>query len=492
MPPVRSLDRRGERNPRETNMPGLFEIDSEGWKAQQKGRDPWELIREVIQNALDEEAHIYVRINSRQRKVTVEDRGSGFENLSDAYTIFGGDKGADPKKRGRWGRGLKETVGGAERVVVMTPDGTVEFQVRENERIEHDRTYDKGTKVVVENSEWSKEQMDEIKEYVFKLWAPEGQDITVDLKGGRKVKRDRWEPDFVTSEYLTTVIVEDGVMKHDKRRTEVHVRRADGGEGDGRVYEMGIPVTMNEPFPYWVDVQQKIPMAEQRNEPDRSWLKSFRPRLLNTVAGDMTADELKADWVGEALSSHRIDPSTNQTYVNKVLNPDGKKAVVSSTDQADDICRNYGYTVLDTSRMSSGPARAASRVLPDSAVKAQELHEKNERKVEPTEEQRQFKRYAASVARFLGHDNVAIETWEIDPSFEGEMVKADANTTEERIRLNVKANRWEEVNESTFGTLVHELAHLGAGTGAHGEEWYSTMQDYFAKLAMADRDFSEP
>lgn len=459
---------------------GLFEIDSEGWKTQQKGREPWEFVRELIQNALDTEADIFIRVNTRRRKVTVEDSGQGFEDLSDAYTIFGGDKGEDPTKRGRFGRGLKETVGGAERVMVMTPDGTVEFDVPENERTEHDRTFSGGTRVVMENSEWSKEDMENIKDYVFKLWPPEGQKIIVDLKGGERMERERWEPDHSVRMNLQTVVVDAGVMTHEDRRARVDIKRADKGTGDGRIYEMGIPVSLNEPFPFYVDIQQKVPMAEQRNEPDSDWVKDFRPRLLNVMVDEMSKVDLRQDWVMEALSHYIIRSSTQRKFVDKVLSDDDKPSVLSGSREADDKCRNYGYNVIDGAKLAAGAESAAKLALPDADTKARELSDDNQQYIDPTPAQREFIEFAEGIAEELGYEDVTFETWTIEPVLGEDVPYAECDNGNRKVKLNVFVRDWDEVSADTVGTVVHELSHFD--TFGHGKEWYTKLQDNFAEL----------
>lgn len=463
----------------------MFEIDDEGWIAQQRGREPWELVREIIQNALDTETDIVVNVDTRKRKVVVKDNGE-FENLQDAYTIFGGDKGSDPTKRGRWGRGLKEVVGGAEKVIVMSPEGRVKFDVPNRERTEDDLSTRSGTKVVVSNSEWSKEQMDGIKEYLFKLWPPEGQSIQLSLKGGSLEERDRWQPHFETRMRLKTVIVENGVMTTEDRRGEVHIRKAEGGEEDGRVYEMGIPVTMDKEFPYWVDVQQKIPMAEQRNEPDSEWMNRFEPKLLNTVIDDLSDRELRASWVEEALAGPYCNVSTRREFAERVLQDEDKAGTVTrGAEAANDKCRNHGYQVLDTSKLSRGASRAAKNAFSSAEDVAKQIHESQEERVEPTEEQEEFIEFAKEIATELGHGHVRFETWEIQPSFNGDMpVAMNAGGL---IKLNTVAHDWEEVNQDTLGTVVHEISHeVGEG---HSETWYNHMQDNFARLLMEHADF---
>ena len=86
-----------------------FTVSHLGMREQHQGRDPWELMKELIQNAWDEapEATVcQVTIEPDKKghtQITVEDDGPGFADIADAYTLMKPTpKRADPKKRGRF------------------------------------------------------------------------------------------------------------------------------------------------------------------------------------------------------------------------------------------------------------------------------------------------------------------------------------------------------------------------------------------------------
>lgn len=460
----------------------LFEIDDAGWIAQNRGRDPWELLREAVQNALDTGEDVKVAIDSRQRKIIIKNKGEGFNNLSDAWTIFGGDKGSDPTKRGRYGRGLKELVAGAENVKVFSTGGSVEFDVSNRERIDLGRTISEGTKIIAHNSEWSKEQMDNMKEYIFSLWAPENQKILVDLKGGRMQENEREMPDHTCRMRLKTVKVEDGVMHKTRRTTDVHIRKVK--EGDGRLYEMGIPVNMGEEFPFHADVQQKIPMAEQRNEADSAFLERFRVEMLNECYTMLSKKELRAGWVQEALQDFHCDVEVKQHYVEEVVKEAGKKEVVVASDNQhyNDKARNHGFQVVDTAKMNRGNQKAVRQVCRTADEVAEDLYERTQTPVEPTPEQEAFIEEAEQLAREVGYTGLTFETWEIDPTLDGQNTRAD-HSGDGTIRLNVNELDWETMDASAVGIIGHEIAHE-RGTG-HDRDWYQEMQRILSEWAVS-------
>lgn len=460
---------------------GLFEIDDDGFKMQNKGRPPWALVRELLQNALDSESDVVIMLDTRQRKVVVQNSESSFDNLSDAYTIFGGDKGSNPEKRGRFGRGLKEAVAGCKELTVMTPHGRIKFDVENNQRIKDSRTIDSGTKVIAKNDEWSKGDFEAIKDYVFKLWPPEGQEIMLRLKGGNGELRERWEPEWSPKMFLDTVKVENGVMKDERRRATVHIRRAEGGKGDGRIYEMGIPVNLEMDMPLWVDVQQKVPMAEQRNEADSGFVEQLKPKILNAVYEDLSKKELQASWVESALGSFRIDAEVKEHWANVVLNRPGKgEPVISGNQKANDVVRNYGRQVVDANRLSDGAASAAREAFPSATKVANEIKSGQEERAEPTPDQQRIMEWAEELAAECGYPHVEFQTWKMEDPVDSDEGAPAASHDGSVVKLNVNRRAWEEMSAENLGTIVHEISHE-EGRG-HNSEWYYAMEENFAQL----------
>ena len=88
-----------------------FTVSHEGMREQHAGRAPWELVKELVQNAWDEapEATVcQIEIKSTSPEytaVTVSDDGPGFADIADAYTLLKSTpKRRDPAKRGRFNR----------------------------------------------------------------------------------------------------------------------------------------------------------------------------------------------------------------------------------------------------------------------------------------------------------------------------------------------------------------------------------------------------
>lgn len=457
----------------------MFEVDADGWIAQHSGRPLTELVREIMQNALDSGTDIRVRIDSTKHRVEVIDDGPGFSNIEDAWSVFGGDKASDPEKRGRFGRGVKEAAASCELMVIETVGGRVEFDVEERSRtVFEDRGRDSGTRVIMENSEWHpRHDIKELREYVESFWPPENQTITLDIAGGKEYDVERPEPEIIENTRLPTVVVnDDGEMDTDYRRTELHIR--DSGRKSGTLYEMGIPVDTDAPFNFHVDVQQKVPLAEQRNEPDSWWYeRQLQVKLAEAVVDEMTQKEMRESWFITAVDNSRSD-DLKGVFVENVVEDKRKNGVVySSNAKADDKAENHGYQVFHPEQSGSEIGKIVRDVADSSASVAQELAKREEEQVEPNEAQRRVIEEMEELCEIAGYEAVDVELWDIEDVTAGRSIAQHKNGT---IRLNRNARDWEELNEENVGTLIHELAHVKHRN--HSDEWRKEMQRIGGRL----------
>ena len=466
-------------------------IDVQGWISQNRGRNPWELFREVLQNSMDaveeQGSEIHVQFNSRKREIVVKDDGPGYSELQHAWTVYGGDKGEDPTKRGRFSRGIKETVAGVEFISVKTTSGYVEFHVdHENEdyrrEVDEDVTTEQGTEVTMRNSEWELEEYTEMREYVNELWVPEGMEITVDVAGGSRKDKKHTEPIATYKTSLPTVVVKDGVMDETYRTCEVQVRHMISS-GDGTVFEMGIPVGEWE-GKYDVNVTQRVPMAEQRNEPDSGFMRSFRRKFVENMLGEITDGELRNDWVVKAIDSAVVDDDIKEEWVSRVM---GDKVVISSDEKSDDKCKQRGYDVVDTNTMGLSKRSVVKDVVQEASEVHSEITKRQEEQIPMTQEQEEWVNgMLEMVDGIVDTSELSVEMWElgIDPT--GNMTKADANRHAKVIRLNANADSWEESTPEAVGTFVHELAHMKCN--GHSLKWASEMQRIFSEVLVQEME----
>jgi hypothetical protein len=315
----------------------VFGIDVSGWVEQHRSRDVYEVVREPVQNAMDTGSDLYVRVDYGDRSVTVEDYGEGVEDLSQFYDLFSGDKQYDPEKRGRFGRGVKEFIGASDETVISSTGGGLRFAFDaqyDEEREEYvvdasrelypDARRDRGTVVYGTNAEWSYEDLEDVEDFVDRLWMPEDQDLDLEVYGtdaGEPVRDAVYthdEPDAeLERQYLPTLTVEDGVQQEEKRRTPVKVKKT--SPGSGGVYEMGIPVTTGEEFPFVFNVGQKTPVTERRNELDNSYRTELMQGLIDDRLDLFDDDELGEDYVTQYISqfAHKTSSSTQQEYIER-------------------------------------------------------------------------------------------------------------------------------------------------------------------------------
>ena len=175
-----------------------------------------------------------------------------------------------------------------------------EYVVDASRELYPDAEREEGTVVYGTNTECSDDDLPEVEDFVDRLWIPEDQDLYLDVYGpdaAAPVREDIYtheDPDAeLERQYLPTLTVEDGVQQEEKRRTTVEIRKISPGYGG--VYEIGIPVTSGEEFPFVFNVRQKTPVTERRNELDNSYRNELMQGLINDPRGLFDDDELGED-----------------------------------------------------------------------------------------------------------------------------------------------------------------------------------------------------
>lgn len=438
----------------------MLEVNVDGWIAQNKGRSLDELLRELIQNAMDTGTDVYVGVDANEGIIIVEDEGDGYSRLEDAWQVFGGDKGDSPDQRGRFGRGQKEILAAVKSLVIETTSGRVEFDVPERERTE-DRDFSRevGTKVVAKNSTWDWQEMHDLREYLLQFRPPEGQQITVDLIGGKRDELNHEVPDHVISASIPTVVLDEstGAMEQEYRQTNIEVDMLSRRQ-DGKLYEMGIPVKTDCEFSMVVDVQQKIPMAEQRNEPDSSWYdRRLKTTLVEKLYETIPASHKQEDWYASAVNKSYND-EVKEDFIDEVVRDKRKRGIVTATtDAANDKAKQHGYQVFDDSRANRSIANIVKSVAPTATEVARDVEDVRKERVSPTGDELDAMKTFSYLAEIAGYD-IDYQMWEMEAPTEGRM--KEASHADGIVRLNRLARDWDVVDEHTIGTaVIHEVAH---------------------------------
>ena len=479
---------------------GVFGVDVSGWVEQHRSRDVYEVVREPIQNALDTGTDLYVRIDYDDQSVVVEDYAAdGVEDLSHFYALFSGDKYYEPEKRGRFGRGIKEFIGASDTTVISSTGGALKFDIaasynetRDEYVVEASReTYaeanrDRGTVVYGTNDDWGRDDLAAVQDFVEELWMPEEQQLRLEVYDGTS----QWEavltpeePDAVLEhQYLSTLTVEEGMPKQKNRRTTVQVKKT--RPGDGGVYEMGIPVTTSEAFPFLFNVQQKTPVTERRNELESSYRTALMRGLINERLDLFDDEELSEDYVTQYLSryTNQIATPVQREYIHRRYDTDPDDLLVY-TEGTPPIAVAWAVQQQIPTEKADDYSRHVSGILTKQCDSVEEWYTemKDGQTIEvvdaPTPEQVELIEYFESEIMARTRTNgVDFELAVITGGTENGQTRATYSPVNETIYLNVLADDWDKPTPERIGTALHELGHHEGSDDGHGSEWYHTVE----------------
>ncbi|HBD93672.1 MAG TPA: hypothetical protein DC057_05830, partial [Spirochaetia bacterium] len=159
--------------------------------------------------------------------------------------------------------------------------GGIEFNMLKGKRTTLRKKREKGSVVyVVVNM--TKDEFNECRDYCLDILVPQNIKINVNAED-YKVKLPYRNPykTFITK--LPTEIKENDKMKIVTRETEVHIHKGLLGP---YVYEMGIPVCEID-CDYSIDVQQKVPLSNDRDKIDTKYLKTLYGEVLNKMINEI-------------------------------------------------------------------------------------------------------------------------------------------------------------------------------------------------------------
>lgn len=325
-----------------------FKVDAEGLAQLQAGRPKWHVVRELVQNAFDENVtRVELTINGANGKVNVaveDDSPEGFRDLADAFTLFGTTyKRSDPTKRGRFNLGEKQAIAQADYAVIQTTKGGVAFE-RDGTRTTLRSKRQAGSRVELEFKA-NAEQRQEMAEKAYKFVAPENVRYSVNgcIAEAPKVKL------AFESNPLKTVQLVDGEMKDAWRATQVKLYEPNG---DGAwLFELGIPVCKIA-CKWSLDVQQKVPLAMDRETVPESYLSDLYAQVLNQTVADIQPAEAAEGWVRLGAGHFEVKPETTRALVQKRFGDKVAVAVPGAGRENDEAVAN-GYRVLHGAELTS-------------------------------------------------------------------------------------------------------------------------------------------
>jgi hypothetical protein len=480
-------------------------LDEHGWVTQQKGRDAYEVAKEPVQNSLDTGADIDVTIGYGDNYVVVEDNyEEGVEDLEHFHKVFSGDKRDVHDKRGRFGRGTKELLAAADRTVVKTTGGTAIFEVDQNEEgryefsgeVYDDITADEGTYIFAKSDDWDDNQLEEFHEFVDDILVPEDTEMNIehiDRKGIRPERKadtiEHQNPEYVIDDIpLRTVTYDQGRKRNPVEETEVEVYRTE--EGEGGISEMGIPITQEEDFPFVFNIQQRTPVAEQRDTIDDGYRNDLMQNLINENLDLLEDEELSQEFVTSYLSRRKydIDEEVQEEYIERRWGPTDKlllerpETSAYAKDRAqqlkDDL--EHSIDISDVSFNVKGILQNHVEEMDEWVNRRNE--EENTNVIEPTEGQEEFMSFVQDeVVRRSHVYGVNQQMAEISG---GEGLGTRAQHEGDTVTYNILGGDWEEITGKNIGTAIHELGHHDTINSGHGEEWYKTVTEIAGEVIL--------
>ena len=468
-------------------MNNWFEVDREGLKALQAGKPKTFIINELVQNAFDEKiTYCKININLKSKgiiKVSIEDDSpEGFKDITHAYTLFADTyKRRDPSKRGRFNLGEKQVLSICNNAIVSTTKGTIAFDDTGRAELSDKRKF--GSKIIIEFN-GRKKELNELINHATKLLPPENITYTVN---GIVIPS---KPVFKTFEAtLDTEVLKNDVMTLRTRKTKINLIETDS---DTYIYEMGIPI-MKIDTPWHIDIQQKIPLAVDRQTVQNYFIQDVYAETLNNTYQDITQEQASEVWVRTAMKDKRVVKDAVKYILN--LRFGDKLLVGNSFDpNANDEATANGYNVISGNIMSKdewNTIRNFGLIKSTSDMFGHQGLREAKKLKDITTEQKAFSNFAKKVAKEFLHVNIDV----IFVSCKGVTTIADyGNRT---LRFNVGHPHlhngfFDKLTYENIDLLLHELGHE---EGNHTEHNYhkciTEMAGKLVMKAIQDPDFFE-
>lgn len=322
-----------------------FEVDKKGLQALQAGKSKTFIIRELVQNAFDEDIHecnVNIEWLSDGNVVIIveDDSPEGFKNLTHAYTLYADTyKRRDVKKRGRFNIGEKEVLSLCEHAEIRTTKGTIAFRSTGREKLSKKRHF--GSEVYL-HLKMKHSEFKELIEYAATILPPKG----IHYRVNNNTVHYKF-PFTVISETLKTEILEDNIFRSTRRKTDIYIHKED----KAYLYEMGIPVCEID-CDYSIDVQQKVPLSTDRTKVSGAYLKELYAFVLNATYEELTEESSSNNWIRTATTSDKIKSVAVEKVVKERY---GDKVVVASPGDPGSVDEaiTRGYRVIRGSEMSA-------------------------------------------------------------------------------------------------------------------------------------------
>ena len=465
-----------------------FAVDRAGLARILERRGKGFLLTELIQNAWDEpdvtSVDVTVEKIPRQRQYRIcvqDDAPEGFADLAHAYTLFADSaKKVDPEKRGRFNLGEKLVLALASQAMIVTTTGGWRFDHSGRSRLR--RKTEAGSRIELDVPLTQAEATD-LLEVAHSLIAAPGIDTTINgvLLHAPEVAT---EGKFTLP---TEISGADGVLRPTRRKTRVRLYPASPGEG--RLYEMGIPV-VETGYEWHVDIAQKVPLNMDRDNVPPAYMRAIHHAMLELTAEDLDAESANSDWA-RAGAAH---PDASDAAVKSSLKARFGDRAVSydpSDPEANSIAVSRGYTIVHGGHLSgaewanarrAGALEPAGKVCPSRPDKS-DPDTRTLRAHELTVEHRALALLCGALARRL---NVHLSLKVVFLRSPNASVLADYGHGQLRFNLSKFSDSHFQngPSERDLALIIHEFGHQFSGNHL-SSVYYDALCTLGARLARA-------
>jgi hypothetical protein len=362
-----------------------------------------------------------------------------------------------------------------------------EYRVESSREVLSDVERDRGTMVYGSNSDWTQQDLKQVEEFVSDLWMPRDRELCLETYSpySEEVVTGE-EPDAVLEgQSLPTIVFDEGVQKEKYRRTPVEVNRTE--PGDGGIYEMGIPVTSDEEFPFLFNVHQKTPVTERRNELDNSYRSDLMQSLLDNRLDLLEDEELGEEYVTQYLShfSYKTSEETQQEYISRRFDTSPDDLLVYS-DSTPNMAVTWAVQRQLPMENLNEYSRNISRILDHQCPSVQEWfnQQNSETSIKPVEtvgedQEDLIEYFEEEILGRTSADDVDFELAVISEDTEEGQTHATYSPVEETIYLNALADDWSSPTPRRIGTALHEIGHheTDPEKDGHGPNWYQAVEE---------------
>ncbi len=464
----------------------IFEVDIEGLRQLQAGKPKWVIVRELLQNAMDEditECHIDINYTRGKMKLLItDDSPEGFRDLADMYTLFKDTyKRSDVKKRGRFNFGEKQVLVLATYARITSTKGGYEFNMVKGtkKKLRHKRA--RGSAVYIE-VRMAEDKFMECVKYCYQILVPKDIKITIEGKTSNTSPYTLLytEPYITFKAILPTELKVADSMRRVSKETEVHIHALDISKDRAvsYIYEMGIPICEID-CDYSIDVQQKVPLSSDRDIVDAKYLKLIYGEVLSNTAEEINKENCSAFWVREGFTSVRATKESRQHVIKERF---GEKSLIANPmdKRSMDEAVSNNYNVVYGAEMNKDEWEVVRNGdLMESTSAKFKVNLCDGKMVKPDTNQKVVAQFCKKVAEeFLGIKDLVVSFYEapeatVSADFSSEILSFNVARLSRDFwdicRHDKGGYRIISVSAEQLDLIIHELGH---SAGLHYEQSY--------------------